>query len=363
MRILLVKTSSLGDIIHAFPVVSFLHAEFPHVKMDWVIEKSFSDIVKAHPLVNNVIEMDTKGWRKQLHTFQTWQNIWRFRSEMQKETYDVVIDLQGNTKSAIPTFLAKSKNKIGFGWKTSHEWPNILVTHHRFNPPLHLNVRDENLYLVQQYFQRFSSIKNEKMILKLNDEQKRLHDEAWSKIKDLPGEKILICPGSAWRNKQLSYDSLKTFLTKISDRLQTSLLLCWGTQEELILVQKLQDAIKGQTAILDRFPLPVLQNLMSKMDLVIAMDSLPLHLAGISGVPTFSIFGASSAQKYKPMGPGHKALQGVCSYGRTFERRCPILRSCPTGLCIQGLSGEELFAEFYRWKNSKSETIVRHAIC
>lgn len=350
MKILLVKTSSLGDIIHGFPVVRYLHHEFPSMQMDWVVEKNFSEIVKAHPHVRRVIEMDTKGWRKKLHSYKTWQDLWLFRRELQKEKYDVVIDLQGNTKSAIPTFLARGKNKIGFGLKTCHEWPNILATHHRFNPPLQINVREENLFIVQQYFQRFSSPESEKIILNLNAEHQRLHEDAWSKIIHMREEKILVCPGSAWKNKQLSYAGLETFLMKISKHMQAHLILCWGTIEEFTLVQKLKDAIQERTMILDRMPLPVLQNLMCKMDVVIAMDSLPLHLAGISGVPTFSVFGASSAQKYRPIGANHKAVQGNCAYGRVFERRCPILRSCSTGVCIQGFSGEELFEEFSRWK-------------
>lgn len=350
MRILMVKTSSLGDIIHAFPVISFLHQEFPQIKIDWVVEKSFADIVKAHPLVDKVIEIDTKGWRKGLWRYKTWRTIWQFRRDLQEREYDVVIDLQGNTKSAIPTFLARSANKLGFGLSSVHEWPNTWVTHQRFNPPLYLNVRDENLYIVQHYFQRYSPMENEEVVLKLTEEQQKLHDAAWSKVKGNSGQKILVCPGSAWKNKQLSYEALQTFLLKLLDHQEATIILAWGTSEEWALAQKLQEAIKGKTMILDKVPLPVLQNLMGKMDLVIAMDSLPLHLAGTSGTPTFSIFGASSAQKYKPLGTSHKAVQGACPYAKVFERRCPILRSCSTGLCIRGLAGEELFKEFCVWK-------------
>ena len=85
---------------------------------------------------------------------------------------------------------------------------------------------------------------------------------------------------------------------------------------------------------------------MASVDMVIAMDSLPLHLAGTTETPTFSIFGASSANKYKPKGKKHLAFQGTCPYKRTFERRCPVLRTCSTGACIRDLHGEELFHYF-----------------
>lgn len=347
MRVLIVKTSSLGDIIHVFPVLSFLQKEFPQIKIDWVVEKSFADIVKAHPLVNEVIEIDTKSWRKKLWKFSTWRNLWKFRRILKEQHYDAIFDLQGNLKSALSTFLARSAHKVGFGLKTVHEWPNTLVTHHRFNPPLHLNVRNENLYVVQHYYQRFSSEENEKIVLQLNDEQQKIYATAWSNLRAKSGQKILVCPGSAWKNKQLAYETLEAFLGKLHHHLKdVEFIVTWGTPEELIIAQKLQKAILERIQILDKVPLPVLQNLMGKMDLVIAMDSLPLHLAGTSGTPTFSVFGASSAQKYKPLGIAHKTLQGSCPYGKVFERRCPILRSCSTGLCIQGLTANELFEEF-----------------
>ncbi len=353
MRVLIVKTSSLGDIIHTFPVISFLHQEFPHIKIDWVVEKSCADIVKAHPGVNRVIEIDTKGWRKSLWRLKTWQDILRFRQELQVKEYHAVLDLQGNTKSSMSTFLARSCNKIGFGRQTIHEWPNLLVTHQRFNPPKHLNVRDENLYLVQNFFRRHVPLKNEKLILKLSDEQKSLYDTSWKQINEkLLGQKLLVCPGSAWKNKQLSFETLQEFLQKLFDQTEMNVILAWGTPAEFEIVQKLQQASKGKALILDRVPLPVLQNLMIQMDAVLAMDSLPLHLAGVSGVPTFSVFGASSALKYQPSGNEHKAIQGVCPYGKTFERRCPILRSCLTGLCMRSQSGDSLFKEFILWKKT-----------
>lgn len=345
MKVLIVKTSSLGDIIHAFPVIIYLKEEFPSAQIDWVVEKSLSDVVKAHPSINHVIEIDTKSWRKNILKMKTWKEIFNFRKDIQAEEYDVVIDLQGNTKSAFPTFLARSKHKIGFGIKTIHEWPNLWVTHQRYNPPLYLNVRDENLYIVQHYFCRYRQIEDEKVVLKLSHDQQRDFDaivESWS---SLAGKKILVCPGSAWKNKQLDPQALEDFLHYIEANFDIAFIFATGSQKEKNEMEDLAKKLKNLPVILDRLPLPLLQNIMAKMHLVIAMDSLPLHLAATTGVPTFSVFGASSAQKYKPKGPNHLALKGDCPYGRNFERRCPILRTCSTGLCIRGITGKKLYHE------------------
>ena len=100
------------------------------------------------------------------------------------------------------------------------------------------------------------------------------------------------------------------------------------------------------SVVVDRLPLPTWQNLMDEVDLVIAVDSSALHLCGTTSTPSFSIFGPTSQRVFKPMGERHFAVQGSCPYGRTFEKQCPVLRSCPTGACIKELTVEELFEAF-----------------
>lgn len=340
-KILIVKTSSLGDIIHAFPVVNFLKKEFPDSQIDWVVEKSFSEIVRSHPSIHRVIEVNTKGWRKSIFRKSTWQEMRSFKNSLTQEIYDVVIDLQGNTKSAWPTFLSKSAKKIGFGSKTVHEWPNLLVTNQRFNPPLNLNVREENLYLVQHFFQRYGAVE-ETVNLKLTLEQKQALDLVLKNIPENAGKKILICSGSAWKNKQVSEQALEELLLEIEKNEKAFFLFAWGSLEEQKVAQNLHERFKN-SQVLEKLSFPVLQNFMQYMDLIIAMDSLPLHLAGTTKTPTYGIFGASSENKYKPLGDRHYSLQGECPYGVLFERRCPKLRTCPTGACIKSLDGKKLY--------------------
>jgi heptosyltransferase-1 len=88
---------------------------------------------------------------------------------------------------------------------------------------------------------------------------------------------------------------------------------------------------------------------MSKMDLVVSVDSLALHLAGTTQTPTYSIFGSSLAKKYQPLGLIHESFQGACPYGKKFEKRCSILRTCSTGSCIKDLTFKELTYHFSNW--------------
>jgi heptosyltransferase-1 len=101
MRILIVKTSSLGDVIHNLPVISDLKKQFPQAEVDWCVEDSFAAIPRLHPGVGRVIPVAIRRWRKHLFKAQTWQEISQFRGAVQATAYDLVLDTQGLVKSAI----------------------------------------------------------------------------------------------------------------------------------------------------------------------------------------------------------------------------------------------------------------------
>ena len=100
MRILLVKTSSLGDVIHALPVVSDLCRVFSGVQVDWCVEESFAAIPRLHSGVDRVIPVAVRRWRKRLLSPATWGEIRAFRRQLRAVDYDCVLDLQGLLKSA-----------------------------------------------------------------------------------------------------------------------------------------------------------------------------------------------------------------------------------------------------------------------
>lgn len=101
MRILLVKTSSLGDVIHNLPVVSDIRRHLPGVVIDWCVEEAFSAIPRLHPGVEDIIPLALRRWRKAPFSTRTWQEIATFRTQLRNNAYDAVIDTQGLLKSAL----------------------------------------------------------------------------------------------------------------------------------------------------------------------------------------------------------------------------------------------------------------------
>ena len=101
MRILLVKTSSLGDVIHNLPVATDLRQQFPTARIDWMVEEGFADIPRLHPAVERVIPVALRRWRKALFSSRTWAEFGAFGDLLDQAAYDVVLDTQGLLKSAL----------------------------------------------------------------------------------------------------------------------------------------------------------------------------------------------------------------------------------------------------------------------
>ncbi|MCK9380283.1 MAG: lipopolysaccharide heptosyltransferase I [Sulfuritalea sp.] len=110
MRILLIKTSSLGDVVHNLPVVSDLRRRYPEAKIDWIVEEGFVDIPHLHSGLRHVIPVALRRWRGSLVTRATWRQVGLFYATLRDESYDLVIDTQGLLKSALITRMARGKS-------------------------------------------------------------------------------------------------------------------------------------------------------------------------------------------------------------------------------------------------------------
>jgi heptosyltransferase-1 len=140
--ILLVKTSSLGDVIHNLPVASDIRAAIPGNSIDWVVEESFAAVPRLHTAVRRVLPVAIRRWRRNMLAAATRAEILRFRDELRARSYDAVIDTQGLLKSAIIACSARGPG-YGLDWKSSRE-PLALFYHRTFAVPRTLHAVERN---------------------------------------------------------------------------------------------------------------------------------------------------------------------------------------------------------------------------
>ncbi|MDR1163836.1 MAG: lipopolysaccharide heptosyltransferase I [Candidatus Accumulibacter sp.] len=120
MRILLIKTSSLGDVIHNLPVVSDLRRAFPDAEIDWCVEENFAELPRLHPAVADVIPVAVRRWRKTFLSPSTWREIDAFKQRVRSRDYDAILDTQGLIKSAVIARWARGR-RFGYAAEVARE--------------------------------------------------------------------------------------------------------------------------------------------------------------------------------------------------------------------------------------------------
>ncbi|MFZ4834692.1 lipopolysaccharide heptosyltransferase RfaC [Rouxiella sp. Mn2063] len=121
MRVLIVKTSSMGDVLHTLPALTDAMQAIPDIKFDWVVEEGFAQIPSWHPAVDRVIPVAIRRWRKNWFSPEIRQQRYDFKNELQRHTYDIVIDAQGLMKSALLVTRAAKGPKHGMDSKSARE--------------------------------------------------------------------------------------------------------------------------------------------------------------------------------------------------------------------------------------------------
>ncbi len=119
-KLLIVKTSSLGDVVHNLPVINDIRSHYPDIAIDWLVEESFADIPKLHPAVNRVIPVAIRRWRKSLFSRQTWREISHVKRQLAAQNYDLVLDTQGLIKSGLLTCFSSGR-KHGYDRQSARE--------------------------------------------------------------------------------------------------------------------------------------------------------------------------------------------------------------------------------------------------
>jgi heptosyltransferase-1 len=143
MRILLIKTSSLGDVIHNLPVATDLRVRFPGAMIDWVVEEAFAEVVRLHPGVRRVLPVAIRRWRGSLLAPATWREMRAFRMALRQERYDLVLDTQGLLKSALITRMARGR-RCGYTAASAREPVAARLYDAAFEVPKDLHAVERN---------------------------------------------------------------------------------------------------------------------------------------------------------------------------------------------------------------------------
>jgi len=276
-RILLVKTSSLGDVIHNLPVVNDILQHFPDAQIDWVVEESFADIPRLHPKVGQVITIAMRRWRKHLLSLNTLCEISSVIKTLSANKYDVVIDSQGLIKSSIITSLTNGV-KHGYDKESIREASATWCYHQKH----HIS------------FQQQAVIRNRTLTaLSLNyavpNNAPDYGIKASVNTHTVINEPYVIgLHGTSRESKLWPTDYWIALGSQLAER-QINLVLPWASEAEHKRAQQISAALRNVT-VLPKLTITQVASVISNAQAAIGVDTGLSHLAAALNIPTIAIY-------------------------------------------------------------------------
>ncbi len=278
-QVLIIRSSSLGDIVHSLPVVHDMHRHCPDLAIDWVAEEPFAALVRLNHGVRHVVPVALRRWRHGLLSRATWREAQAFRRELVQERYDAVIDLQEQIKGALIAWFAHGPVH-GPDHASAHEsLAAMFYRHrHRIDTRQHLIVRCRQLA---------------GMVLGYQPEGPPRFDLTPPAVNSAPDAPYVVCLHGTSQDEKLWPEPHWRALLEHLSNAGLAAVLPWGNDAEAVRSERLASGIPGTTVPPSR-TLPELASLLARALLVVGVDTGPTHLAAALGRPTVALFTATS---------------------------------------------------------------------
>lgn len=327
MRVLIIKTSALGDIIHALPLLDYLHQVAPGVRIDWVVEEAFLELLSDNPLIDRLITVAFKRWRKSPVARATLREVGAFRRRLQEREYDLVFDIQGNTKSGLVCWLANSHHKIGFSRNNVQEQLNALFTNQKVT--LHPDDRHATIRYLRIISAPFG-VDPDGLTL-TTDIHTAQDDEVAGRIvpQTDSGPVLLFHTGTTWQTKLWHENGWIALARNLLTRYPgATILLSWGNGSEHEVSMRIARQIGSRAQVLERLTLKRFAALLKRIDVVVGGDTGPVHLAAVVGTPTVSFYRCTDGSLNGPKGDCHVIVQSPLACTKCLKKTCERNEEC-----------------------------------
>jgi len=329
LKILIVKTSAIGDVIHTLPALNCLRKFYPDARIDWLVEEAAAEAVLGHRAVDHVLVSARKRWidmLRQGRLIDAWRGFMALIRQLRVTEYDLLIDFQGLLKSGIFVFLARAARKAGFGRGMEHSEGSWLFLNERV-PPVEMDqhaltrelllLSGLNIPCVQIVFD-----------FPLHDVHKAeaavlLNEAGIDQSRPL----VILNTMTTWPTKHWVNERF----AQVADRLLLAGMNVFftGGPADVVDIDKICGSMTGKGINLaGHTSLKVLAAIYKRASLVITVDSGPMHLAAAVGTPVLALFGPTAPWRTGPYGDRHRVLRTDMACSPCLKRHCKYNHEC-----------------------------------
>lgn len=320
-RILIVKPSSLGDIVQALPVAMTLRRQFPSSSIWWLANRNYIDLLRLVPVINKIIPFERERWWDLIGLIKFFRNIRKFN-------FDMVLDLQGLFRSGFITGFSRAPLRIGFGKASpvrgkasngAREFSQIFYNNRIYTDKRH----------AQERYLALAGGKEE--VVRLNMPR----DTIWG---DTDKVRIIINPGARWNTKRWYSNRYAELIDELDRRYDARIILI-GDKDDMDVANNIANQITSPiTNLSGKTTLVELAAVLNRCDILITNDSGPMHLANLLGRPVVAIFGPTDPNKTGPAGEKNKILKTNIPCSPCFKKNCKAL------LCMDEIGVRDVLA-------------------
>ena len=346
MRILVVRLSSLGDLVHTLPAVAALRRRFPDAEIDWLVDERFQELVDLVGVVDNRFTLSRAG---------ALSSMWRETRALRRRHYDVAIDLQGLVKSALAARLSRPRRVLGFEpshlrepaarWLYTQSVPVTGVAH----------VVEKNLALVHPLVGEIGAWE---FPLANRPSDALTRTRRTLGLDDGDGF-VLLNPGTAWSSKSWEAIRYGALAKRLWDDIRLRSAVLWGPGEEA-LAHTVTRASDGAAIPAPATGITDLIAHLRAATVVVAGDTGPLHLAAAVGTPVVGIYGPSDPERNGPWSALDEVVSGGGSCRCRLDRqrrssRGVVVRQCSQSRrCLDDIAVEDVLASVQRRLNVRA---------
>lgn len=333
-RILIIKPSSLGDIVHALPVLAAARRAHPQAHIAWLVARSFASLLEGHPLLNEVIVFERNRLGKIWRYPNRLGEILKFAGGLRARRFDLVVDLQGLLRSGLLTWASGARRRVGFAAARELSW---LFYSQLVRPGTGLNhAVDRNLAVAGALGWPVTPV----------DFPYPIAPPEMATASDLLNKHaisagfVAVILGARWESKRWPDAQFVKLLDGLAGRGVATVLL--GGPDDRSSAEQIALACRVKPVnLVGATSLRGLAAVLAKSELVVAHDSGPLHLAAALGRPTLALFGPTDPAKTGPYGPAGHTITNPVPCAPCLRRRCPLGHQD----CLRKLDADAVLAQ------------------
>jgi len=294
--IIIVKLSSIGDVLHAVPVAVALKRHFATARIGWVVEGRAADVLAGHPAIDHLFRLP-RGWLTSPGT------VWDLRHRLRDFRADVALDLQGLLKSGVATWLTGARLRIGHAPPTAREGSWLACT---------CRVKTTATHVVEQHLDLLAALgmpRGDASFDMPHWAPSRARMQAWLAGLRLGRQPVLLNPGAGWASKRWPPERFAVLAQALIQRSGCPSVVAWAGAEEHAVAQRIAAESRGAAVVAPATSLQDLGELCRLVRVVVSGDTGPLHLAAAVGTPCVGLFGPVPASRNGPHGPQHVCVE------------------------------------------------------